>query len=113
MNQDIENQAYDASEKEQVYGSAFERETIINFNNAEAEASYYTLNYNKRKELLELAEKYPEQVRIVSDNGECIEAVLPKRWIKIRPPREMSEERRAELVMRGRRLAEMQKLRKQ
>lgn len=65
-------------EQDVFAGQAYEKETIINFNNAEKAASYYTLNFHKRKELLELAEKYPEQVKIVSDNGEAIEALLPK-----------------------------------
>lgn len=67
------------------------KDTVISFDNMEKEASYYTLNFNKRKELLELAEKYPEQVKIVSDNGEAIEALLPKGWIKIQPPRELTD----------------------
>ena len=99
--------------KQDVFaGQAYEKETIINFNNAEKAASYYTLNFHKRKELLEHAEKYPEQVKIVSDNGEAIEASLPKRWIKIRPPRELTDEQRARLSEQGKRLAQMQKMQK-
>lgn len=86
-------------------GSAFERETIINFNNAEKIASYYTLNYGKRQMLLELAKEYPDDVKIIAQREDMVEATLPKSWIKVRPPRKMTEEERQKLVERGRALA--------
>ena len=86
-------------------GSAFERETIINFNNAEKTASYYTLNYGKRQMLLELANEYPDDVKIIAQREDMVEATLPKSWIKVRPPRKMTEEERQKLVERGRALA--------
>lgn len=86
-------------------GSAFERETIINFNNAEKTASYYTLNYGKRQMLLELAKEYPDDVKIIAQREDMVEATLPKSWIKVRPPRKMTEEERQKLVERGRALA--------
>lgn len=86
-------------------GCAFERETIINFNNAEKTASYYTLNYGKRQMLLELAKEYPNDVKIIAQREDMVEATLPKSWIKVRPPRKMTEEERQKLVERGRALA--------
>ena len=91
------------------FDAAYERETIINFNNAESTATYYTLNYHKRRELLKLAEKFPDDVRITKDDGNVLEAVFPKKWIKIRPPAQISEETRARLVESGKALAEMQR----
>ena len=86
-------------------GCAFERETIINFNNAEKTASYYTLNYGKRQMLLELAKEYPNDVKIIAQREDMVEATLPKSWIKVRPPRKMTEEERQKLVERGRALS--------
>lgn len=86
-------------------GTAYERETIINFNNAEKTASYYTLNYGKRQMLLQLAEEYPNDVKIVAQRDDMVEATLPKSWIKVRPPRKMTEEARQKMIERGKALA--------
>ena len=102
------DEAEDVAESEDdkaASGTAYERETVINFNNAEKEASYYTLNYGKRQMLLRLAEEYPDDVKIVSQRDDMVEAILPKSWIKVRPPRKMTEEERQKLVERGKALA--------
>jgi hypothetical protein len=42
-----------------------------------------------------LKEQYPERVRIIrepEDNDGCIYCELPTEWLKIRPPREVSDE---------------------
>ena len=72
-------------------GSAYEKETIINYNNAEKEAYMYSCNFHKKQELLALAQKYPDDVKIICSTKESIEVTLPKKWIKIRPPRKISE----------------------
>lgn len=87
------------------YGAGYEKETIINFNNAESVASYYTLNHNKRQMLIKLAKEYPDEVKIISQTEDSIEASFPKSWIKIRPPRKMTEEERERMVERGKALA--------
>ena len=73
--------------------AAYERETLINFCDAEKKASYYTRNNRRMQELRELAQK----------------AKLPKKWVKIRPPLQYSEERRAAMVESGKRLAAIAK----
>lgn len=51
-----------------------------------------------------LAEKYPNEVHIISQGDSAIEATLPKSWVKIRPPRQLTDEQREALVQRGREL---------
>lgn len=87
------------------FSTAYEKETIINFNNAEQNASCYTLNIHKRQMLLNLAEEYPDDVKIISKRDDMVEVTLPKKWVKIRPPRKLTEEQRVNAVERGRALA--------
>lgn len=95
-----------------AYNGAFERETLINFSDGEPVASYYTRNPFKMRELRQLAKDKPEEVKVIQDNEFCVEVELPKKWIKIRPPRELTEEQHAEMVERGRALYEIQQKKK-
>lgn len=92
---------------ESDFNPAYEKETIITFNNAESTASYYTLNANKRKMILKLAQDYPDDVKIVQQSEDMAEVILPKKWIRVSAPRVLSEEEREKLVSRGKRLAEL------
>lgn len=74
---------------------AYERETIINFCDAEKTCSYYTRNYSRMNELRKLATEHPDEVKLTIDKEDCVEAEFPKKWVKIRPPMFISEERRA------------------
>lgn len=87
------------------FSTAYEKETVINFNNAEQNASCYTLNTHKRQMLLNLAEEYPDDVKIISKRDDMVEVTFPKKWVKIRPPRKLTEEQRVNAVERGRALA--------
>ena len=75
-----------------------EQETIINFNEAERTASIYTHNEALKRQLLELCQSHPEQVRQTAANrwgGLTFE--LPKKWLKVSPPRVLSPAQRAVL----------------
>ena len=61
------------------------------------------------EQLKELAKEYPDAVKITRDEGWCMEADMPKKWVKIKPPRKLTEEQYAELVRRGKELAERQR----
>lgn len=87
------------------FSAAYEKETVINFNNAEQNASCYTLNTHKRQMLLNLAEEYPDDVKIISKRDDMVEVTFPKKWVKIRPPRKLTEEQRVNAVERCRALA--------
>ena len=78
--------------------SNIEKETVINFNEAERTASVYTHNEALKRQLLELCRTYPEQVRQTAANrwgGLTFE--LPKKWLKVSPPRILSPAQRAVL----------------
>ena len=65
-----------------------EKETVINFNEAEHTASIYTHNEALKRQLLELCQTHSEQVRQIAANrwgGLSFE--LPKKWLKVSPPR--------------------------
>lgn len=69
-----------------------EQETIILFNEAETTASVYTHNAALQRVLLELCQTHPAQVRQTEDNrcgGLTFE--LPKKRVKISPPRVLSD----------------------
>ena len=75
-----------------------EKETVINFNEAEHTASIYTHNEALKRQLLELSQSHPEQVRQVAANawgGLTFE--LPKKWLRVTPPRVLSPAQRAVL----------------
>lgn len=102
--EDAEDTIGDSSDVNK-FSAAYEKETVINFNNAEQNASCYTLNTHKRQMLLNLAEKYPDDVKIISKRDDMVEVTFPKKWVKIRPPRKLTEEQRVNAVERGRALA--------
>ena len=87
------------------FSTAYEKETIINFNNAEQNASCYTLNFHRRQMLLNLADEFPDDLKIISKRDDMGEVTFPKKWVKIRPPRKLTEEQRVNAVERGRALA--------
>lgn len=102
--EDAEDTIGDSSDVNK-FSAAYEKETVINFNNAEQNASCYTLNTRKRQMLLNLAEEYPDDVKIISKRDDMVEVTFPKKWVKIRPPRKLTEEQRVNAVERGRALA--------
>lgn len=77
----------------------FERETIMNFNEAEDTASVYTHSRALRRKLDKLSADRPEDCKLfrTSHDGQAAEFYVPKKWIKISPPRKMSEEQREKL----------------
>lgn len=102
--EDAEDTIGDSSDVNK-FSAAYEKETVINFNNAEQNASCYTLNTHKCQMLLNLAEEYPDDVKIISKRDDMVEVTFPKKWVKIRPPRKLTEEQRVNAVERGRALA--------
>lgn len=75
-----------------------EQENIINFNEAERTASVYTHNAALKTRLWGLCRYYPAQVRQTADNGRGgLTFELPKKWLKVSPPRVLSPAQRAVL----------------
>ncbi|MGN1025190.1 MAG: molecular chaperone [Faecousia sp.] len=74
----------------------YEKETIINFNEGEKEASIYTFNASLKRRLAEFARKYPALCRLERSTPEgSVTYVMDKSRLSIRflPP--YSEERKA------------------
>jgi len=75
-----------------------EKETVINFNEAERTASVYTHNEALKRQLLELCRTHPEQVRRTAANAwDGLTFELPKKWLRITPPRILTPAQRAVL----------------
>ncbi len=77
----------------------YEKETIVNWNEAESSASVYTFNRALQEQLLQACLDYPGQASCTADNG-CggLTFSLPKKWVKVRPPRTLSSAQREALA---------------
>lgn len=80
----------------------YEQETIINYNEAETVAGVYTHNKALRRKLEQWAQERPKECKLekVTRWGEAVDYVVPKSWIHIYPPRQISEEQRAAMAER-------------
>ena len=72
----------------------YEQETIISMNNAEKTANIYTMQRHIINKLLKIAKERPDEVKIISQTEDALEVVVPKRYIRITPPRLVSDEER-------------------
>lgn len=70
-------------------------ETIINFNAEEQVASCYTTDKSSIRKWEKLINERPDDVKIVRQYEDLLEIEVPKKWIKVRPPRQISDEQRA------------------
>lgn len=80
-----------------------ERETIICFNEQSSTARVFTYNRKMSNYLREKASDPQTSCRLLEDNlngGLTFE--VPKKWVKVRRPRQISEEQRAEMAARAR-----------
>lgn len=77
----------------------YEQETIINFNEKEGTASVYTYNPTLQQKLERLAQERPQECVLdeARDYSGALVCAIPKRWIKITPPRILSEAQKAVL----------------
>ena len=75
--------------------SKYEKETIINWNEAENLASVYTFNASLKRRLADFSRKYPLLCRLERSTPEgSVTYVLDKSRLSIRLQPPMSEERR-------------------
>jgi len=80
-----------------------ERETIICFNEQDSTARVFTYNRKMSNYLRELASDPQSKCIALEDNlngGLTFE--VPKKWVKVRRPRQLTDEQRAELAARAR-----------
>lgn len=73
-----------------------EKETIICFNEADKEASVFTFNKALIRKMQELEESHPDDVefRGWTNNEQSGEWIIPKKWVKVRGSKKMTEEQR-------------------
>lgn len=93
-----------------------EKETIITFNEEEDVAIVYTYNGRVKREIERAIESSGDgAARVVEKNKDgSAEYVIPKKWVKVRGGRNMTEEQKEKMEERGRKLAEarLSKIRK-
>lgn len=79
--------------------SKLEKETIITYNEAEAEAEIYTYNRPLQRKLEKLAQERPEEVKILcADKTGSKTFRLPKKFVTVRASRQISPELREEMA---------------
>ena len=82
--------------------SLLEQETIITFNELEKNAVCYTANRKLTQKLEEMRTKSPS-VQLVREDEYGRTYTFPKKWIKVKMPREISGEERQKLIERAKR----------
>lgn len=75
----------------------YEQEVSINYNAEEDIATVYTAYPPMIRKLEILLDEYPTQVKLERKTEIDLTVKLPKRWIKIKPPRSISEEQKERL----------------
>ena len=79
------------------------KETVVGYTDADEYASFTSAEKKWINKILKLKAEHPDKVDIKAypeDNQGYIYAHLPKKWLKISPPRQMSEEQRAAMAER-------------
>lgn len=89
--------------------SAYERETVITYNDDEKEAIVYTCNAALRRKLESISADRPDECKLARQNEFYVEYTLPKKWVKIHPSRILSGEQKAEYAERAKRLSQYRK----
>ena len=79
----------------------YEQETIINYNNEEKTASIFTYDRSLIRKLDKRLPDYPD-ITVVHRGEDWAEYSLPKKWLKVGFPRQLSDEQRAEMANRMR-----------
>lgn len=73
------------------------KETIVGYVDEDSYASFTSAEKKWINKILKLKAEHPEQVDIKAypeDNQGYIYAHLPKKWLKVSPPRQISEEQK-------------------
>lgn len=86
---------------------AYERETIINWSDADKKAEVQCYQGRIQKRLEQLAAEHPDECYKIKEHMDgAAEYVIPKSWVKINPPqhREYTDEQRAAMAARAARL---------
>lgn len=86
---------------------AYERETIINWSDADSKAEIQCYRGRIQTRLRKLAEERPGECVMVREHTDgSADFEIPKSWVKINPPRRYTAEQQAEMTARLREAAE-------
>lgn len=67
--------------------SRYEKETVIGFNEEEAEANVYTYDRKLREKLARLARKCPDEIRLIRKEPRgAVTYAVPKACVSVRQP---------------------------
>lgn len=74
--------------------SRYEKETVILFNSLENFVHFSTSQDFMKRRIKKLAEEYPDEVKIISEDKYTVIAEFPKKFVKLAHPRVLTEEQR-------------------
>ena len=77
-----------------------ELETIIRFDEADPQATIYTCNQRMKNRMKSIQEQRPEEVELIREDEHSITYTFPKRWVKINPTRQLSQEEKERMAGR-------------
>lgn len=77
----------------------YEQETIINWNNEDKTADIYTYDKSLMRKIDRRLADHPD-IKVVKRTEEFAEYKIPKKWIKVAFPRQLTDEQRAEMSAR-------------
>lgn len=80
--------------------SRIEQETIVTFNEKETTATVYTCNGALKRQLSELTKTRGEECTLDNADEYAATYTIPKKWLKVRPNRILTEEQRKKLAER-------------
>lgn len=77
----------------------YEQESIINYNEEEGTAGVYTHNKALICKLGKLAQERPAECKLekTSHDGQAVDYIIPRAWVRITPTRVLSEAQRETL----------------
>lgn len=79
--------------------SRYEQETIFNYNNEEKNAYIFTYDKSLIRKIDNKLSEYPD-IKVVRRGEYWAEYSMPKKWIKVRFPRILSDEQKSEISNR-------------
>lgn len=85
--------------------SKYESETIISYNDESDTATIYTCNYRLIDKLIAMT-KQSSDIKLIKEDEYSKTFVCPKKWVKIKMPRIISEEERQIMKERGKAMYE-------
>ena len=82
--------------------SNFDRETVIRFDDTNEPAVVYTNNIALKNRLSKLSLEHGDKCHVVEEDGfGGINYLIPKQWLRVSPPRRMSEAQKEKLLLMG------------